>query len=352
MAICDGLESMTLSQGQAALAAKIPKVELHLHMEGAIPVETLLTFIKRAGGSLVATPKDLRNKLTYRDFPHFIEVWSWLTSFLTEERDFEEVAYRVLGELSKNNVKYVEAFYSPGDFRRQGLTPQGITERMIRGKEKGYADFGIRSELIVDMVRNFGPDYGSRLIDDLSPYLGKGLIGVGLGGSEDLFPAGPYVEVYHKARKLGYRLTAHAGELAGADSIRAAVEKLGVERIGHGLRAYEDPNLIRMLKQQQTPLEMCVTINVATKVCETVEAHPIARYFRQGLCVTANSDDPTYFNTSMNQEYALLAQDLGLTLQELERLSLNGIVASFMSDGEKERARAQFKKEWNRIHAR
>ena len=329
---------------------EIPKVELHLHLEGAIPVETLFSLIQRQEREpSIQTLDDLRKKLTYTDFAHFIEVWTWKNTFIKEEKDFEEIAYQVLGDLSQQNVKYVEAFYSPGDYWRQGLSVPGITECLIKGKERAYRDFGIQSELIIDLIRDHGPERSMQYLEEVTDYLGQGVIGIGLGGSEKSFPADSYASVYQEARKRGFRLTAHAGEVAGANSIWAVVEKLGVERIGHGVRAYEDPELVSLLKKRQIPLEICVISNVKTGVCKSVEAHPIKQYFQKGLMVTVNSDDPTMFNASISQEYLALVQKLGFTVNDLKRLSMNGIDASFMSVADKKSMKSQFEKEWEHL---
>jgi len=329
---------------------EIPKVELHLHLEGAIPLPTLLTLVQRAGREQsIRTLDDLRRKLTYTDFAHFIDVYGWKNTFLAEEKDFAEIGYQVLRDLSRQNVKYVEAFYAPGDFRRQALSVQGITENLIEGKERAFRDFGIRSELIVDLVRDHGPDTGMRRVEEVTPYLGQGVVGIGLGGSEQEFPADPYASVYTEARKRGFRLTAHAGEVAGADSVWTVIEKLGVERIGHGIRAEEDPELMSVLERRRIPLEMCITSNLMTGVCQSIDAHPVKRYFQHGLMVTVNSDDPTMFGTSISQEYRILVQKLGFTVSELWQLNLNGIDASFMPDEEKELMKSEFEKQWQRV---
>lgn len=329
---------------------EMPKTELHLHLEGAIPLETLYELILRGGGdSSIQTIEDLEKKLTYTDFSHFIDVWTWMTTFIKEERNFEEIAYQVLRNLNEQNVKYVEAFYSPGDYWRLGLSVQKITEYMIKGKQRAYNDFGIRSELILDLVRNHGPDVGIQRLEEVTPYLGKGVIGIGLGGSEQKFPADPYAYVYKEAKRRGFRLTAHAGEAVGSDSIWAALKKLRCERIGHGVRAKEDPQLISFLKECQIPLEICVISNVKTKVCESVESHPIKQYYEDGLMVTVNSDDPTMFNTSITQEYLVIAQKLNFTVNDIKQLTMNGIEASFMSEKEKEAMKAQFAREWYQL---
>jgi len=341
--LSDKLEKFTL---------EIPKVELHLHLEGAIPLNTLFGFVQRRGNNkLIKNLKDLKKRLVYSNFAQFIKVWLWKNAFITEYEDFEELAYRVLQNLSQQKVKYVEAFYSPRDFtfRNKKLSACGITESLIKGKRKAFDDFGIRSELIVDVVRDYGPRMGMGLIKELSTYLGRGLIGIGLGGSEKLFPAGLFSKVYQEARERGFRLTAHAGEAAGAKSIWAALNELGAERIGHGLRAYEDPQLINYLQERQTPLEMCVVSNIKTRVCKSFKEHPIRDYFKEGLMVTINSDDPAMFNTSITNEYLVLIQKFGFSLEEIRKINFNSIQASFMTDEGKDTMKGAFNKEWERL---
>ena len=325
----------------------MPKVELHLHLEGAIPHEILLGQILRKGTEpSIRTTDDLKRKLTYTDFESFIDLWVWKNTFIKEAGDFEEIVYSVLAGLSRQNVKYVEAFYGPGDYRGHGLAVSEITERLIAGKERARRDFGIGCELIVDLIRDHGPEIGMQRLDEVTPYLGRGVIGIGIGGSEQLFPAGPYSQVYKEARRRGFRLTAHAGEVAGAESIRSAIEDLGAERIGHGLRAYEDPGVITLLKQRRIPLEMCLVSNARTGVCPSIRDHPIKTYFRDGLLVTVNSDDPAMFNSTLTDEYVALVRELGFTLEEVKRVALNAVEASFLPAAAKAQLASTFRSEW------
>lgn len=341
-----------LSDRLEQFIGEIPKVELHLHLEGAVPLETLFGFIQRRGNNkLIKNLEGLKKRLVYSNFTQFLKVWLWKNSFITEYEDFEELSYQVLKSLSQQNVKYVEAFYSPRDFtlRNRKLSACGITESLIEGKKRAFDDFGIQSELIVDIVRDYGPRMGMGLIKELSDYLGRGLIGIGLGGSEKLFPAGLFAKVYREARDWGFRLTAHAGEADGAKSIWAALTELGAERIGHGLRAYEDPRLIDYLRERQTPLEMCVVSNIKTQICKSFKEHPVKNYFKEELMVTVNSDDPSMFDTSITNEYLVLIKKFGFSLEEIRKVNFNSIEASFMTDEEKDVMRGTFNKEWERL---
>jgi len=330
----------------------MPKIELHLHLEGAIPLPILLNFIQKRGkDTSIKNLQDLKKRLIYSNFAQFIKVWLWKNSFITKYEDFEEVAYQVLKNLSQQSVKYVEAFYSPRDFtfRNKRLSASGITESLIEGKKRAFDDFGIRSELIIDVVRDYGPCMAMDLIKELTDYLGQGVIGIGLGGSEKLFPAALFTKVYQEARERGFRLTAHAGETAGAKSIWVTLNELRAERIGHGLRAYEDPQLIDFLKEKQTPLEVCVVSNIKTRVCKSFKEHPVRNYFNEGLMVTINSDDPAMFDTSITKEYLVLIKKFGFSLEEIRKINFNSIEASFMTDEEKDTMKGTFNKEWERL---
>jgi adenosine deaminase len=320
-------------------------------MEGAIPLETMYSFMKRKDrDASITSIDDVKGRFVYTDFEHFIKTWIWKNTFITEEQDFESIAYEVLKGLHKQNVQYVEAFYSPGDFIDQGLSVSGITENLLKGIQHAHFNFGINCQLIMDIVRGDGVDVGMQRLEEVIPYLGKGVIGIGLGGNEQKFPAEDYLPVYEEARKRGFRLTAHAGEAAGATSIWATIKILQVERIGHGTRAYEDPLLVSFLRDSQIPLEMCIVSNVKTGVTPSFEKHPIGTYFNEGLLVTVNSDDPTMFNTSITEEYAVLARYLNFSFQNLESISINGIKASFLPEKEKRGLIKKFKDEWKKIH--
>jgi adenosine deaminase len=326
--------------------ARMPKAEIHLHLEGAIPIETLYEFVKRAGyRSGVSSIEDLRAKLAYTDFGHFIEMWTWKNTFIESYDDFEIMAYEVLRSLSPQSIRYVEAHYSPGDYHTKGLKTQGITESILAGAERARADFGIRCELIIDLVRDHGPAVGMVRLNEATPYLGKGIVAVGIGGSEQEFPPGVYADVYREARERGFHLTAHAGEAAGPESILEAVEQLDVERIGHGVRAHEDPEVVALLRARAIPLEMCVISNVRTGVVKAVAEHPVRAYYDDGLVITVNSDDPVMFNTTLMDEYLALAGPLGFSLDEIKSVALNGVRASFLASEEKHRLLEEFRAE-------
>ncbi len=339
-----------IPQDLRAFIANMPKAEIHLHLEGAIPIETLYGFARRAGArSGIGSIEDLKAKMAYRDFSHFIEVWTWKNTFIQGYADFETIAYEVLRSLSREHIRYVEAHYSPGDYYMQGLKTDGITESVLAGAARARSDFGIRCGLIIDLVRDHGPDVGMVRLKEATPYLGKGVVAVGLGGSEAEHPPAAYAGVYRAARDRGFHLTAHAGEVAGPESIRDAVIELGAERIGHGVRASEDPEVVALLRAREIPLEMCVISNVRTGVIRSVAEHPVRRYFDDGLVVTVNSDDPVMFDTTLTTEYLALAGELGFSREEIEEVALNGVRSSFLPGEDRARMLDEFETEMARL---
>jgi adenosine deaminase len=331
----------------AAFVAAIPKVELHLHLEGAIPLETLLAFIRRAGTEPeVRTVDDLRRRLAYPDFQSFLDTWVWKNTFITEVEDFEGMTYDVLAELHAQNVPYVEMHYSPGDYRDRGFTFDDVTGAVLAGAARARNDFGIRSAFIVDLFWGTDADVAWGWMEEATPYLGRGVVGIGMGGNEGKSPARERAEVYREARRRGFRLTAHAGEALGPESVRAVIEELEVERIGHGVRAIEDASLLDLLRERRLPLEVCVTSNVMTGVYPSAAAHPIKSLFEQGLMVTVNADDPTMFHTTLSGEYLVLLREVGFTPAEVRTLSLNGVEAAFLPEDDKRRMKQRFEEEW------
>ncbi len=312
---------------------RVPKLELHLHLEGAIPHAALWELIQKYGGDPSVPDFDaLERRFRYRDFTHFLETWSWKNGFLREYDDFSFIAEEVARDLASQNIHYVEAFYSPGDFAQHGLRPSGITEAIRSGLSR-VAD--TRVALVADLVRNYGPEKGAEILSELAEVRGLGVIGIGIGGAEQGFPPELFESVYRDARELGFRTSAHAGEAAGAESIWGAIRSLRVDRIGHGTRAEEDGALLSYLAEAQVPLEMCPLSNVRTGVVESLEKHPIRRYVELGIPISVNTDDPKMFGNSLAEEFRLLHERLGFSHDEIRSLIESAIHASWLSDVDK-----------------
>lgn len=318
--------------------AYIPKIELHLHLEGAIPLSCLWELIQKYGGDEEIQSKEaLQRRFIYSNFAHFIQTWVWKNKFLREYEDFEFISTSVAQDLKSQNIRYVEAFISPPDFIRNGLQVARIIESVRRGLNQVV---GIQVNLVVDLVRDYGQARAMATLDAVLEARDQGILGVGIGGSEKEFPPALFKDIYRKARDNGLRTSAHAGEAAGAESVWGAVRDLQVDRIGHGTKAIEDPRLIEHLIQHQIPLEMCPLSNLRTQVVSSIAKHPIRELFNKGALVTVNTDDPKMFNNSLVDEFEQLMLVHSFTHDEIKQLTLNALKASWLEN----QAKAQLTK--------
>ena len=306
----------------------MPKVELHLHLEGAIPLPTLWELIERHGGDgTIRTPDQLVDCFTYRDFAHFMETWVWMNGFLRDYEDFSYAAEAVARHLASQNIVYAESFFSPSDFRRQGLRPQELALAIRAGLDRVPE---IEVPLIVDLVRDRGSDGTARTLAAITEVAGEAhVIGIGIGGYEAEHPPELFADVYRTARDSGFHVTAHAGEAAGPESVWGAIRVLGVERIGHGIRSAEDPALVDYLIEHRIPLEVCPTSNIRTAVVREWESHPARHLIEAGVVFTVNTDDPALFHSSLAGEYQVLEKRFGLEEEAIRRISLAAVEASW-----------------------
>jgi adenosine deaminase len=319
---------------------RIPKVELHLHIEGAIPHAALWELISKYGGDpRVPTAESLPAQFVYRDFPDFIDRWVWKQHFLREADDLELLGAAVAGELARQRIVYSEAFYSPTDLAASRLSVQDVSVALRRGLDSVP---GVDVALITDMVRDTGPGKGMRTLEAAAEVAeDAGIVGVGIGGSEQSFPPEPFAPVYERARSLGLRTTAHAGEVAGPASVWGAIRALGVDRIDHATRAAEDPALLEWLANRRIPVTSCPGSNVATGAVTSLEAHPIRRFFDAGLLVSVATDDPAMFNLSMAGEFEALIGRLGFRRSEIRALTLNAVDSNWLPPDRKAALRAR-----------
>jgi adenosine deaminase len=303
---------------------RLPKVELHLHLEGAIPHAALWQLICKYGGDpTVPDAAALPGRFVYRDFPDFIDRWIWKQGFLREAADYELIGASVAADLARQHIVYAEVFYTPADAAPAGVSTQEVSLALRRGLAS-VPDVDVA--LIADLCRDYGPIVGARTLEELAEVAAEaGVIGIGLGGSEQSFPPEPFAPVYERARALGLRTTAHAGEVAGPESIWGAILALGVDRIDHGLRAIEDPSLVAYLADRRLPVTACPGSNVATGAIASLEAHPIRRFMEAGVVVSVSTDDPAMFGLSLAGELAALQSRLGLTVAEVRTLQLNAV---------------------------
>lgn len=319
-----------------------PKVELHLHLEGAIPLEAMWQLVSGYGHPGTRTLEEMAARFEYRDFAHFIETWQWMLPFIRTADDWTFVAGAVARSLAQQHIIYAEASISPTDFRQHGLSVAEIATAVRRGL--GAVE-GTRVNLLVDLVRDTGPARCMRTLEqviEVAP--DAGIVGITIGGSEQTYPPGPYAAVYARAGEAGLGRSVHAGEAGGAANVWSALRDLGTDRIGHGIRAVEDPELVAHLVATAMPLEVCPTSNVRTGVVASWAQHPVVELVERGARVTINSDDPTYFGSSVGGDLRAVA---GLTELDVERHTRYAIEAAFLGSDDRARLLAEVGAWWS-----
>ena len=243
-------------------------------------------------------------------------------------------------DLARQNIRYAELFFSPSRFAQHGLEPAGLATAI----RSGFAQVPeVTLYLIADLVRDHGPERAAVTLAEVVEVADEaGILGIGIGGSEHLYPPEPFAPVYEAARKAGLRTSAHAGEAAGAASVRGAVEALRVDRIGHALRAEEDEAVVDLLAETGVVLELCPLSNLATGVIGRIEDHPVRRYWERGLDITVNTDDPGMFHNSLAGEYAVLMDIFGFSRAEIRRLAAAALEGAWCGPEEKAGLRPLF----------
>ena len=315
------------STSPSAFIVSLPKAELHLHLEGSIDPPTLLELKKRHGKK--GTLSEIEQLYRYKDFTGFLMAFKAVTEELETPEDYELITYRLMEKLKADNVLHAEVYVSVGVclWRKQDFS--AIFKGLERGRERGEHDFGVSLLWIFDAVRQFGADKAQHVAELAVLLRSPSVIGFGIGGDERQAAPELFRDVYTYAANNGLRLTAHAGETAGPGSVWGALN-LPAERIGHGLTAWQDPELVEELSTRQIPVEICITSNLRTGVCPTIAEHPVRNYFDQGVMVTLNTDDPAMFATSLSREYQLAQDTFGFTDEHLRELARNSFEASFL----------------------
>jgi adenosine deaminase/aminodeoxyfutalosine deaminase len=305
----------------------LPKAELHLHLEGSIDPPTLLELRRMHGKASVQA--EVEALYDYQDFPGFLNSFKNITEDLQTPEDYDLITYRLLERLKVENVLHAEVIVSAGVNLWRNQDFDSLFSGMQRGRERGERDFGVSLLWIFDAVRQFGPEKAQAVAELAARHHENGVIAFGIGGDEQKGPPEQFKDVYAFAADHGLRLTAHAGESAGPGSIWGALN-LRAERIGHGLTAVQDPELVEELSTRQIPIEICLTSNLRTGCCPTITEHPVRSYFDHGLMITLNTDDPAMFHTSLNREYQIAQDNFGFTDEHLRELARNSFEASFL----------------------
>ena len=310
---------------------RLPKAELHLHLEGTVTPATLVELSARHDTPPMSL-EQTQALYRYTDFTGFLMAFKAISEHLRTPEDYELVTRRMLERLARQGIVHAEVYVSVGVvyfWRRCAFEPLFLG--MERARLQAEQELGITVYWIFDAVRHFGAEEAARVFRkaaELRPEF-PSIVGIGIGGDERRTGAEPFRELYAEAREAGLRLTAHAGETTGPEAIWGALN-IGAERLGHALSALEDPELMELLAERQVPLEICVTSNLRTGCCARAEEHPVRRYFDAGLMVTLNSDDPALFESDLEGEYRRLAREYAFSDEQLRELAANSIEASFL----------------------
>lgn len=315
-----------------------PKVELHVHLEGSTDARTLVELAQtgRTPHALPTLDVDaLHEQLVCRGFQAFLDVWDWLRDLWLDPENLAVMARSYLQRAVAQNVRYVEFRFNAAGPARRGLPLWPGLEAITAARREAFENWGIRSGLLIGHSRHRPKESMSTAMVAVQA-VEKGLAnGIDLSGDEMGYPVSYFRDAFNYARSAGLHITVHAGEWDGPESVWGALRQLHAERIGHGVRSREDPELMEHLRQERIALEVCPTSNVRTGVFSSLADHPIRHLYDAGLKVTVSSDDPPLFGTDIGQEYALLESVYGFTAEEIAEVTLNAVEAAFLPDEEK-----------------
>jgi adenosine deaminase len=327
--------------GSDTLIKRLPKCELHIHIEGSLEPELMFALARRNGIRLrYPSVEALRRAYQFRNLQDFLDIYYQGMSVLITEQDFHDLAWAYLERAHAENVRHVEVFFDPQGHTSRGVPFSTVIEGLHRAVGDARRELGIQASLIMCFLRHLDEADAERTLDSALAFKDR-IVGVGLDSSELGHPPGKFKHVFRRARDAGFFLTAHAGEEGPPRYVWEALDVLGVARIDHGIRSLEDAALAGRLARDQVPLTVCPLSNLRLRVVDELAHHPLRRMMDKGLIVTINSDDPAYFGGYVNQNYLAVSQALGLGREEIAILVHNGIAASLMTVLEKERAFAE-----------
>ncbi|MBB6635623.1 adenosine deaminase [Cohnella thailandensis] len=329
------------------LIKELPKVDLHLHLDGGILPSTILELAAASGASLPASGTEgllpyMQVDANCESLVDYLEKFNFVLPFLQDRESLKRAAFEIVESAAADNCIYIEVRFAPLLHIHKGLTVPDAIRSVIEGLNEGEARYGVKARVIAICMRHQPIDDNLEVVRAAALFLGKGLVAVDLAGDEANHPPARFREVFALARQLGIPYTIHAGEAAGADSIEEAIEGLGAVRIGHGVRLRENPALLEVVLARQIPLELCPTSNIQTKAVSGWADYPIRDYWDRGLLLTVNTDNPTVSGTSMTGECEALAERFRFTIEELASLMRNALNVAFLPANEKAALREEF----------
>jgi adenosine deaminase len=323
------------------LLRALPKAELHCHLDGSLRPETMLELAHEYGEQMpVDDPDALRERMVAKDahnLEEYLELFAITLSVMQHADAIERIAYELAEDASRDGVRYLETRYAPVLHLRRGLSLDETVEAAARGLARAERDYDIVARIIVCGLRQLDPAISLDLAKLAVAYRERGVVGFDLAGGERGHPARAHGEAFAYARHHDLAVTVHAGEGDGAASVRQAVHVCGAHRLGHATRLIEDESLTSFVNDRRIALEVCLTSNVQTHAAESLEAHPVRRYFDRGMNVVLNTDSRLISGTTLTDEYLLAARYHGFTFDELAAIALNGFASAFIPWEERQR---------------
>lgn len=314
---------------------QMPKVELHLHLDGSVLPQTLVDLAKQQQKSLPTEQiSELSAYMTApepcEDLNQYLRTFDFVLPFMQTTEALERVAYEIVEQCAEHSVNYVEVRFAPQLHVQQGLSVADTYRHVLTGLKKGEQKFGVIARMIGICLRGHSAEQNMAVVEEAEAFVGKGLVAVDLAGAEALYPPELYENIFKRAQQLSIPITIHAGEAGGAENVAYSVQQLGATRIGHGVRLNEDAQLFNDINKLQIPLEFCPISNLQTKAINNWSEYPLLDYIKAGIPVTINTDNLTVSNTNLTKELLTIQTKLGVTLDQLMRLQKNAIEAVFL----------------------
>jgi adenosine deaminase len=329
----------------------LPKVDLHRHLEGSLRLATMLDIAQKHGVTVPVSMLNLSGLVQVQDqdpmtFTNFLEKFKTLRLFYKSPDVIHRVSAEAVEDAAKDNVRYLELRFTPVALSRaEGFPLHDVMDWVITSSQEAAKKHKIKVSLIASVNRHESPDLAEQVAWLAVDHMKHGLMGLDLAGNEAEFPSSPFYGIFKEARESGLHVTIHAGEWGPASNVQEAIENLGAERIGHGVRVLEDDSVVSLAKERGTTFEVCVTSNFQSGVVNALEVHPLAKMMEKGLKVTINTDDPSISRITLANEYQIACDKLNVKLDDLKKSVLLAAQSAFLSDEEKEKLTNLLKKE-------
>jgi adenosine deaminase len=340
---------MTLARDLRQFLRDLPKIDLHRHLEGSLRLETVVRLAREHGVDLPSYDIErLRPLVQVTDeppgFDRYLGKFHILRRIYSNREVIERMAYEAVADAAADNVRYLELRFSPSaQAAVHGFSFADVTDWVIGGVKRAQQDFDIQVRLIIALVRHDPFEWAEEITDVAIARQAEGVVGFDLAGQVEKHPAGPFAQLFEKAKAAGLHITIHAGETIGPETVTEAVTVLGAQRIGHGIRAIEDSQVCQMLRNERIVLEICPTSNIQTGAVRNMWRHPLRDLYHLGVAVTVNTDNTSVSNTTLTDEYLVAVLGMGVALFELREMLMNAVEAAFLPDDEKENLRTWFR---------